>query len=80
MPMRNHVAHSTILRKGGVHIKSKASYRKKVKKMVRQEISDWKSKKRSDSIWENGKFDYGEGSPHFYLLFPLKFFSLLYYA
>ena len=74
MPIRNHVARATILRKGGVHVKSKASYRKKVKKIIKQEISDWQSRKRSDKIWENGKFDYGKGLPLF-IFHPIYFLA-----
>ncbi|WP_353570187.1 hypothetical protein [Candidatus Albibeggiatoa sp. nov. BB20] len=38
---RNYVARSPLLRKGGVHEKSKTTQRHKAKKELKKEISDW---------------------------------------
>jgi hypothetical protein len=38
---RNYVARSPLLRKGGVHEKSKTAQRHKDKKELKKEVSDW---------------------------------------
>ena len=39
---RNPVAHSVLLRKGGVHQKSKTSERTRAKAGIRRALNDWK--------------------------------------
>jgi len=45
LKLRNPVAAAPILRKGGVHLKSKTSRRRKLKKDMWEEVTDWKQGK-----------------------------------
>lgn len=47
LKLRNFVARTPLLRKGGVHVKSKSGQRAQVKKAVKQEMRDWKNGKSS---------------------------------
>jgi hypothetical protein len=43
MKLRNHVARSPLLRKGGVHLKSKSNQRAHVKYDIKKAITEWKT-------------------------------------
>lgn len=40
--IRNPVAQSPLLRKGGAHVQSKSGQRKRIKNQIKQELNDWK--------------------------------------
>ena len=46
LKLRNSIARSPLLRKGGAHVKSKSSQRFANKKEVRKAMDEWKIRKR----------------------------------
>jgi|WetSurMetagenome_2_1015567.scaffolds.fasta_scaffold158495_2 hypothetical protein len=52
--LRNLVACSPLLRKGGAHVQSKSGQRQKDKNKLKQEVKDWKLSKNFEILKEQG--------------------------
>lgn len=51
LPLRNHVARSPLLRKGGVHMKKPSSQRQTAKTETRKHVQKWFNEGKSNGHW-----------------------------